>query len=55
MIKTHRVKLNLTRTQFELIREKQMESANCWNHIVNLSKEYYFEHKQWIKKNDIQK
>ncbi|EQL12391.1 hypothetical protein QE1_0241, partial [Clostridioides difficile CD86] len=32
-----------------------MESANCWNHIVNLSKEYYFEHKQWIKKNDIQK
>ena len=55
MIKTHRVKLNLTRTQFELVREKQMESANCWNYIVNLSKEYYFEHKQWIKKNDIQK
>lgn len=29
MIKTHRVKLNLTRTQFELVREKQIESANC--------------------------
>ena len=54
MIKTHRVKLNLTKPQFELVREKQMESANCWNHIVSLSKEYYFEHKQWIKKNDIQ-
>ena len=35
MIKTHRVKLNLTRTQFELVREKQMESANCWNYINN--------------------
>lgn len=55
MIKTHRVKLNLTKSQFELVREKQVESANCWNYIVRLSKEYYFEHKQWIKKNDIQK
>ena len=55
MIKTHRVKLKLNKSQTELVREKQMESANCQNHIVNLSKEYYFEHKQWIKKNDIQK
>ncbi len=55
MIKTHRVKLNLTKSQFELVREKQMESANCWNYIVSLSKEYYFVHKQWIKKNYIQK
>ena len=28
MIKTHRVKLKLTKSQFELVREKQMECAN---------------------------
>lgn len=55
MIKIHRIKLNLTRLQYELVKEKQMESANCWNYIVNLSKEYYFNHKKWIKKYDIQK
>ncbi|MCC0783610.1 transposase [Clostridioides sp. ES-S-0108-01] len=55
MIKTHRVKLKLTKSQFELVREKQRESANCWNYIINLSKNYYFEHKQWISNYDIQK
>ena len=55
MIKTYRVKLNLTKLQYDLVREKQMEAAKCWNYVVNLSKEYYFEHKKWIKKNDIQK
>ena len=55
MIKTRRVKLNLNKAQYNLVREKQIEAANCWNYIVNLSKEYYFENKQWIKKNDIQK
>lgn len=46
MIKTHRVKLKLNKSQVELVRERQMECANCWNYIVNLSKEYYFEHKR---------
>lgn len=55
MIKTHRVKLNLTKPQFELVREKQMESANCWNEIVRISKNYYFENKEWIHKYEIQK
>lgn len=55
MIKTYRVKLKLTKSQFELVREKQMESANCWNYIINLSKNYYFQHKKWISNYDIQK
>ena len=55
MIKTRRIKLNLTKHQFNLIKEKQMESANCWNEIVKISKEYYLENKKWISNYDIQK
>lgn len=55
MIKTHRVKLKLTQSQFELVREKQMECASCWNEVVRISKEYYFENKKWISNYDIQK
>ena len=55
MIKTNRVKLKLNKAQFELVREKQIECANCWNDIVAISKEYYLENKKWIAKYDIQK
>lgn len=55
MIKTHRVKLNLNKEQFELVREKQMESAKCWNEIVKISREYYNENNMWIHKYEIQK
>lgn len=55
MIKTNRVKLKLNKAQFDLVREKQIECANCWNDIVAISKEYYLENKKWIAKYDIQK
>ena len=55
MIKTNRVKLKLNKAQFDLVREKQIECANCWNDIVAISKEYYLENKKWIDKYDIQK
>ncbi|MGL6104645.1 MAG: RNA-guided endonuclease InsQ/TnpB family protein, partial [Romboutsia sp.] len=55
MIKTHREKLKLNRNQFGLVREKQMESAKCWNEVVKISREYYDENKKWISNYDIQK
>lgn len=55
MIKTNRIKLKLNKAQFELVREKQIECANCWNDIVTISKEYYLKNKKWIAKYDIQK
>ena len=54
MIKTYRIKLKLTKSQFKLVKEKQIESANCWNYIVRLSNEYYHKHKKWIKRGEIQ-
>lgn len=55
MIKINRVKLKLTKLQYDLVKEKQIESANCWNYITRISREHYFEYSQWIRKNDIQK
>ncbi|HBE8979554.1 TPA: hypothetical protein KOR49_002407 [Clostridioides difficile] len=49
MIKIHRVKLKLSQSQFKLVREKQMECANCWNEIIRVSKEYYLENKKMDK------
>jgi len=55
MIKTHRIKLKLNKVQFEMVKEKQMECANCWNEVVKISKEYYLNNRKWISNYDIQK
>lgn len=51
---TNKIKLNLSKTEFQILKEHSLESANCWNTIVSIAKNYYNENKKWLSKYEIQ-
>lgn len=54
MIKTRRLKLNLSNTQFALVKETSQECARCWNECIKNAKEYYNQTHKWKHKYHIQ-
>ena len=56
MIKTLHVFLRINKSQSELLKTYQAEVARCWNDIVRIAREYYYENDhKWISKNALQK
>lgn len=54
MIKTQHVRLSLTESQVQQLKEAQMECARCWNEVVKIANEYYQKERKWISKYEIQ-
>lgn len=54
MIKTQHVRLSLTESQVQQLKEAQMECARCWNEVVKIANEHYQKEKKWISKYEIQ-
>jgi len=55
MIKTQHIRLRPSKKECNLLREYQKETAQCWNAIITMAKEYYDQTRKWISKSDLQK
>jgi putative transposase len=55
MIRAKRVSFRASKKELDRLFTCNRESALVWNECLQLSKQYYMDHKKWISKSELQK